>query len=223
MQGAHPRSRGENLIRSLRSVCSAGSSPLTRGKPPGGSPGEVGGGLIPAHAGKTIPRGLDALHLAAHPRSRGENGVNEILDVAAEGSSPLTRGKPCTRTRGSARSGLIPAHAGKTEPSPCMPGATWAHPRSRGENSPGRLPGEVGAGSSPLTRGKRTRFHCSTVTMGLIPAHAGKTSAPAGTASWRRAHPRSRGENLRPRFRLQPERGSSPLTRGKRHCCASCP
>ena len=35
-------------------------------------------------------------------------------------------------------------------------------------------------GSSPLTRGKRTRRACSASGSGLIPAHAGKTGGTAG-------------------------------------------
>ena len=51
--GAHPRSRGENHHPLDPTYPIGGSSPLTRGKPARGPPGEVGAGLIPAHAGKT--------------------------------------------------------------------------------------------------------------------------------------------------------------------------
>ena len=51
-----------------------------------------------------------------------------------------------------------------------------AHPRSRGEN-PGQLgTGIVGAGSSPLTRGKLLQVAEGERVHGLIPAHAGKTT-----------------------------------------------
>ena len=71
--------------------------------------------------------------------------------------------------------GLIPAHAGKTTAASTCARSRPAHPRSRGENpkADARTVNELG--SSPLTRGKRTRqlrFSCSA---GLIPAHAGKT------------------------------------------------
>ena len=50
---AHPRSRGENVVICLPPSDTAGSSPLTRGKP-AATLGELGGvRLIPAHAGKT--------------------------------------------------------------------------------------------------------------------------------------------------------------------------
>ena len=51
---------------------------------------------------------------------------------------------------------------------------------------------------------------------GLIPAHAGKTSECASSVSPRRAHPRSRGENMTSSRWTHPGLGSSPLTRGKR-------
>ena len=133
----------------------AGSSPLTRGKldTPPGSPRPQR--LIPAHAGKTLtPAG------------------QLVIDG---GSSPLTRGKQSRRDGAEARGGLIPAHAGKT-PVLCdgrVLGA--AHPRSRGENP--ALCGGPGAmgGSSPLTRGKLHMWRQSHASLGLIPAHAGKT------------------------------------------------
>ena len=55
----------------------------------------------------------------------------------------------------------------------------------------------------------------TSISDGLIPAHAGKTLIPLMNPSISEAHPRSRGENVsvaRPRSR---RRGSSPLTRGK--------
>ena len=71
-----------------------GSSPLTRGKPASQSAFAARSGLIPAHAGKT-PHGLGPRLLdRAHPRSRGENQDENIMNLSKAGSSPLTRGKP---------------------------------------------------------------------------------------------------------------------------------
>ena len=49
---------------------------------------------------------------------------------------------------------LIPAHAGKTHPGSAAPPHPGAHPRSRGENTDGKLDESKHTGSSPLTRGK---------------------------------------------------------------------
>ena len=93
--------------------------------------------------------------------------------------------------------------------------APWAHPRSRGENALGITTCTPAPGSSPLTRGKHQAILDLGFTDGLIPAHAGKTQA--GRPAWARhpAHPRSRGENIRPIGFASIAAGSSPLTRGK--------
>ena len=71
-------------------------------------------------------------------------------------------------------------------------------------------------GSSPLTRGKPFGMRNVSPGWGLIPAHAGKTLRSCDPRALRRAHPRSRGENLTPGTGASLSAGSSPLTRGKR-------
>ena len=51
--GAHPHSRGENVIEGTGSPILVGSSPLTRGKLLVALSAGDAGGLIPTHAGKT--------------------------------------------------------------------------------------------------------------------------------------------------------------------------
>ena len=193
---AHPRSRGENVIGQLLSAVGEGSSPLTRGKRVAvGGRGDARG-LIPAHAGKTA-RGASRRSLAAaHPRSRGENARYYRDGNHLQGSSPLTRGKLEESTGDLFPTGLIPAHAGKTQ---------VAGPLASGKR-----------GSSPLTRGKHAPYQPSVYGVGLIPAHAGKTPAYRAVGHDLRAHPRSRGENRRPWPPVGRAAGSSPLTRGKR-------
>ena len=53
---AHPRSRGENSRLRMARTTRRGSSPLTRGKRARQPQVELGEGLIPAHAGKTLIR-----------------------------------------------------------------------------------------------------------------------------------------------------------------------
>ena len=172
-----------------------GSSPLTRGKRRSITDRNPDEGLIPAHAGKTRHRSVPL--------------------AAVQGSSPLTRGKLPPREVTPRHRGLIPAHAGKT-PRRRRPGtAPGAHPRSRGENR-GLIEnlGEA-QGSSPLTRGKHILRVLEGKAEGLIPAHAGKTGRGAVPRSSGRAHPRSRGENIKSAIGGVKESGSSPLTRGK--------
>ena len=192
-----------------------GSSPLTRGKPKDKNHAIRTRGLIPAHAGKTCPTRGGIAPTRAHPRSRGENATSLTLINCAPGSSPLTRGKQRGRARDSRRTGLIPAHAGKTDPTDPQHPLAWAHPRSRGENLSALIDGSGQKGSSPLTRGKRSRANFFRPVRGLIPAHAGKTDQESPQRAIRGAHPRSRGENpARSRLRSRVA-GSSPLTRGK--------
>ena len=54
-----------------------------------------------------------------------------------------------------------------------------AHPRSRGENLLANPSLIIGAGSSPLTRGKLVAEARGLGPHGLIPAHAGKTRLTA--------------------------------------------
>ena len=180
-RAAHPRSRGENEPAPLRRGIALGSSPLTRGKPLALVPGADHGRLIPAHAGKTCPRTRPCAKCAAHPRSRGENPRAGALAAPEAGSSPLTRGKRARAAHLRAAHGLIPAHAGKTVTHGPPPRPPAAHPRSRGENETAGRRKDRPSGSSPLTRGKPRRSKRRSWRSRLIPAHAGKTHANAGT------------------------------------------
>ena len=151
----------------------------------------------------------------AHPRSRGENPTRQRRSFAVRGSSPLTRGKPARYGLEGDGCRLIPAHAGKTSARARRSGAGRAHPRSRGENSHHDFPLGSTGGSSPLTRGKRVVLTSCVDRVGLIPAHAGKTSNEVIGSPVFRAHPRSRGENVVTACLPAFARGSSPLTRGK--------
>ena len=152
--GAHPRSRGENLIQCDLYPLDTGSSPLTRGKQEPCGKRRPYVRLIPAHAGKTRWWSGATHWWPAHPRSRGENTCSWRVISRRVGSSPLTRGKHRPQARQLQRRGLIPAHAGKTLQRPEECARIAAHPRSRGENSPPSRIDAGHAGSSPLTRGK---------------------------------------------------------------------
>ena len=192
-----------------------GSSPLTRGKLSAVWVVISVFRLIPAHAGKTPSRTPKKWPPGAHPRSRGENDESRPAKFSVDGSSPLTRGKPEELQAWFEESRLIPAHAGKTTASPPASRTPAAHPRSRGENLSVVVQLPNSAGSSPLTRGKRSAEFWRVVASGLIPAHAGKTSIHLLSPAVLEAHPRSRGENASRVWPLMVARGSSPLTRGK--------
>ena len=152
---AHPRSRGENSYAATIAAMFAGSSPLTRGKPPDLKTASIAPGLIPAHAGKTYLQRLQRSETGAHPRSRGENTSRTTPMDRRWGSSPLTRGKPRRLAPWLGCPRLIPAHAGKTPPKRLTRTSSPAHPRSRGENVLAAPMIVLIWGSSPLTRGKQ--------------------------------------------------------------------
>ena len=93
--------------------------------------------------------------------------------------------------------------------------ASWAHPRSRGENPARDVEAVARRGSSPLTRGKLADQALTLDGLGLIPAHAGKTRDLLPVFEDAGAHPRSRGENAAGIASIALTQGSSPLTRGK--------
>ena len=74
--------------------------------------------------------------------------------------------------------GLIPADAGKTSRFGDFGGGLPVHPRSRRENLTENTRAGIEAGASPLTRGKRSCLASFTLSEGIIPAHAGKTTSP---------------------------------------------
>ena len=197
-------------------LASAGSSPLTRGKPQRYYRGDLLPRLIPAHAGKTYGSHTRTVPSWAHPRSRGENASIDAKAAELGGSSPLTRGKRGLGGVPGVVDRLIPAHAGKTA-RPCARLIRWrAHPRSRGENIQTSSQTVKTSGSSPLTREKRRAGCIDGLVQRLIPAHAGKTDAARPERERAGAHPRSRGENTRASGASPQSAGSSPLTRGKR-------
>ena len=180
-------------------------------------------GTYPRSRGKTsIVQGTTRYTGDSSPLTRGKPG-DELSDLRPRGPSPLTRGKHSLAAPNAPPGGLIPAHTGKTSGRSTSTGTPTAHPRSRGENSIPFITRIMDGGSSPLTRGKRLSCRRASWRGGLIPAHAGKTRKVRQDAPKRRAHPRSRGENVIVSVLADTKRGSSPLTRGKRPASAPTP
>ena len=110
----HPRSRGEYRPNRLQRSRHEGSSPLSRGIRAKRVKGGTVLGIIPALAGNTIPDNPARAKMPDHPRSRGEYLQDQSEKVAAEGSSPLSRGIHLPpRYRGLSKR-IIPALAGNT-------------------------------------------------------------------------------------------------------------
>ena len=174
------------------------------------------GGLIPACAGKTTKNDGRISPSRAHPRVCGENVSFRVSGAIGQGSSPRVRGKPGERRFNGGGCGLIPACAGKTQANCDAIRATWAHPRVCGENHLTQSSAQSSLGSSPRVRGKPTRGALGIISLGLIPACAGKTSRVRRGGPQTRAHPRVCGENTMRTLLRSMLSGSSPRVRGKR-------
>ena len=232
---AHPRAGGENDHENILTIPQKGSSPRGRGKRYPRSARPVRDGLIPARAGKTGRQGRPAHRRPAHPRAGGENPVQRYGFSLRYGSSPRGRGKPLIAVAENHSSRLIPARAGKQNPSsgaphlrgliPARAGKTAgtggrspsgaSHPRAGGENYREAGTQLLDAGSSPRGRGKRAPTKPPPRPTRLIPARAGKTHRGPRRGHCGKAHPRAGGENQERTAPMPGPMGSSPRGRGK--------
>ncbi len=191
-----------------------GSSPLARGGRHLPLVTPRWAGLIPARAGRTPIPARSTRGTRAHPRSRGEDRRRVFRYRCRRGSSPLARGGLMLCPSSWTVSGLIPARAGRTVPAAPRPRGSRAHPRSRGEDARMRALLSNGQGSSPLARGGQVTQRWGHRFQGLIPARAGRTWVVDHQVGDRRAHPRSRGEDVWSALSGHRNVGSSPLARG---------
>ena len=131
--------------------------------------------IIPAYAGNTQYSLYCCAFAWDHPRACGEHRAGEGTQQERQGSSPRMRGT--LQQAGAYRGlrGIIPAYAGNTSASRCVPWSTWDHPRVCGEHA-------------------FRHCHINRVS-GIIPAYAGNTNSP--TRNWppRKDHPRVCGEH----------------------------
>ena len=212
----HPRIRGEHVPQCDAGGLLPGSSPHTRGAPGRTPLDRHAGGIIPAYAGSTKHPRLRRRARRDHPRIRGEHSDLRVVCHEIPGSSPHTRGarRPVDAQPGPA--GIIPAYAGSTAMSVWAVFTASDHPRIRGEHPQAILLGALAVGSSPHTRGARSRNSQQDSEGRIIPAYAGSTAARRRFCGSSADHPRIRGEHDgRGQFDGQAT-GSSPHTRGAR-------
>ena len=189
--------------------------PRSRGVYPGPLLGvDISNWIIPARAGFTGPAAPVRVLCPDHPRSRGVYLPGLPGRAYWDGSSPLARGLPATRSGGSGGGGIIPARAGFTAISRPPSAPSRDHPRSRGVYAPSRPSGTGFRGSSPLARGLRTAAEAPATVRGIIPARAGFTGPAIAGMPGMRDHPRSRGVYAAPDLEPVIRPGSSPLARG---------
>ena len=170
--------------------------------------------IIPALAGNTGTTPTRSTNNTDHPRSRGEYNSGHVKNDWVAGSSPLSRGIPCRRSRGRADVGIIPALAGNTHQYSARGRIPGDHPRSRGEYAIHFYKYGRHEGSSPLSRGIPTQARVQATYIRIIPALAGNTRTATPKTRSVADHPRSRGEYRPSASVTVSENGSSPLSRG---------
>ena len=109
-----------------------------------------------------------------HPHSRGENPKPSNAGKPSTGSSPLARGKSRLARFAGDRVRFIPTRAGKIWTDFQNLTNQPVHPHSRGENVNRRGFLTADAGSSPLARGKSSKFEEISAQVRFIPTRAGK-------------------------------------------------
>ena len=211
----HPRGCGEKASCVVSGVAVSGSSPRVRGKALGR--GRDGGalGIIPAGAGKRSAKKRVAVDALNHPRGCGEKMAPHGALGCLAGSSPRVRGKALPPRRQPPFCRIIPAGAGKSRrmrrTAPSLPD----HPRGCGEKVPAWVQQAACLGSSPRVRGKVLWCAVRDLLRGIIPAGAGKRTAPERPRPRKRDHPRGCGEKPAGSGWAWWAWGSSPRVRGK--------
>ena len=192
-----------------------GSPPRVRGKGKGGKEKVCILRITPARAGKSPLPARGNSCLGDHPRACGEKVREQLRKLNAQGSPPRVRGKDTGAAAEAQRTGITPAHAGKSFGAFNHRLNIQDHPRTRGEKLRLQTPTPGVKGSPPHTRGKVVVLGHPFVVLGITPAHAGKSTYKAGHTGLSWDHPRTRGEKfILPEHEL-PRKGSPPHTRGK--------
>ena len=124
----HPRSHGENFLKSGSLARMRGSPPRMRGKPDA----KLSQVPTPAHAGKTGCQTFASSGCRDHPRACGENSGHPSSNGAEIKDHPRTHGenlKTCVSY------GITPARTGKTASRARRRRSRRDHPRTHGENT----------------------------------------------------------------------------------------
>ncbi len=149
----HPRSRGEQPLKSGDNGRTGGSSPLARGTEACRASKPIPRRFIPARAGnRTLTFPPDS-NPTVHPRSHGEQFKKRCFQPLYFGSSPLARGTEPQSFFWDYLGRFIPARAGNRPHFLCRRRPKPVHPRSRGEQGHRAGHHDLDRGSSPLARG----------------------------------------------------------------------
>ena len=168
-----PRGRGEQTVTFPRRLFSMGPSPRARGAADGHLLVFGVRGVFPACTGSRKDSRRTRTASRGHPRIHGEQAERYSSAARCSGSFPRTQGTDTLLREEGRVVGVIPGHAGSSNPTTCPAPRTWGHPRIRGEQSMKIGPAGATSGPSPHTRGW-PRVPCTRPRPGvLLPAGAG--------------------------------------------------
>ena len=151
-------------------------------------------GITPAHAGKSCPLVFAFRYSRDHPRTCGEKTMAPLQTAHARGSPPHMRGKAFSRSWVEKEDGITPAHAGKSWCAPAPGCCHGDHPRTCGEKLFLDVLCKAQPGSPPHMRGKVCNACECAYSVGITPAHAGKSAFNKFLIIFPRDHPRTCGE-----------------------------
>ena len=152
-----------------------GSPPHMRGKEQRRKRNENDMGITPAHAGKSSSVCVELSRSWDHPRTCGEKAWVGESKNNETGSPPHMRGKAYVVAITCNPDRITPAHAGKSCSALWASPNGWDHPRTCGEKSNLLITDVSYTGSPPHMRGKVCKNTLQSRTMGITPAHAGKS------------------------------------------------
>ena len=130
------------------------------------------------------------------------------------GSPPPTRGTRIPLFKAIVAQGITPAYAGNTRPNVKPKLCYKDHPRLRGEHLVPDILALSVTGSPPPTRGTHRLTSNFAPSSRITPAYAGNTCGRTFIATYKRDHPRLRGEHFLYVLPSSRYPGSPPPTRG---------
>ena len=193
LQLDHPRACGELHRPDPSHRSASGSSPRMRGTPLGGGAVEVGGRIIPAHAGNSHRSSEPCSSRADHPRACGDSPDSGGM-TRTHADHPRACGELLSLNEdGTGQDGSSPRMRGTLHPAQLRSLGPTDHPRACGELQCGRRLVDVDVGSSPRMRGTLALQLLNPSESRIIPAHAGLHCSHRQLVARSGSSPRMRG------------------------------
>ena len=185
---------GEKYINGKKWEEIAGSPPRVRGKEGNLKMKTTEQRITPACAGKRRKSKDENNRTEDHPRVCGEKCASSSVSNGGQGSPPRVRGKVDWCKARTVCAGITPACAGKSGLRRGELCALRDHPRVCGEKCASSSVSNGGQGSPPRVRGKGFQVDFWSLSSGITPACAGKSTLipPSLARFW--DHPRVCGE-----------------------------